>query len=156
VSPMRGAEASDPMDQSSTISNARSNDASVIPIGPVRELPPNVVPLRPRQGSPVSSVEPQEQPVPIFGTAAWHLPQWPLILVLSGIALGMLVVMIDSFRRGVLVMAGSLVLAFFLRLVLTDRDAGMLKVRNRVIDAFVLGSFAVALVVFALWVPAPS
>jgi predicted PurR-regulated permease PerM len=85
-----------------------------------------------------------------------HLPEWPITLVTSGIMLSILIVMFDSFRRGVLVMASSLVLAFFLRLVLNDLEAGMLKVRRRSVDLLVLGTFAAGLLILGFWVPAPS
>ena len=126
------------------------------------ELPPNVVPLRPRQVSataanpPVTGEVASAKPTPIFGTATIHLPEWPLVLVLTSVVLSMMVLVLDSFRRGALALAASLVLAFFLRLVLNDRDAGMLKVRNRKVDLLTLGCFATALMIFAIWVPAPS
>ena len=53
-------------------------------------------------------------------------------------------------------LAASLVLAFFLRLVLPDNRAGMLAVRSKRVDLVVLGTLAAALVAFSLWVPPPA
>ncbi len=81
--------------------------------------------------------------------------QWPIALVLVGVAASLIVVALDHFRIGSLTLAGSLVLAFVLRLVLPSTQAGMLAVRSRTVDLVVLGSLAVVLAVFALWVPPP-
>jgi len=66
------------------------------------------------------------------------------------------VVALDRFRLGSLMLAASLVLAFFLRLVLPDNRAGMLAVRSKRVDLVVLGTLAAALVAFSLWVPPPA
>lgn len=97
---------------------------------------------------------PAHQPTALFGRAAVHLPQWPLVLVLGSIAVSLLVVLFDSFRGGVLVMGAAMFLAFFLRLVLNDRDAGMLKVRSRVTDLVMLGFFAITITGLAISIPA--
>lgn len=163
---MRGVSAREPVD-----SGAGSADGPV-PILARVDLGPNVVPIRtwPNPVPPVSgltelapnplpstvSPSPIAKPSPIFGTATLHLPEWPLVLVLTGVAISMFVVVYDSFRRGSLVLAASMVLCFFLRLVLTDRDAGMLKVRGRVFDLLVLGVLSGVMLLSAIWVPAPS
>ena len=69
--------------------------------------------------------------------------------------MGIGVVVADSLRRGAVVMAASLVIAFLLRLVLTNRDAGMLKVRSRTVDLIVLGVLATSVLVLGMWIPAP-
>jgi hypothetical protein len=96
---------------------------------------------------------PDHQPTALFGRAALHLPQWPLVLVFGSIAVSLLVVLFDTFRGGVLVLGAAMFLAFFLRLVLNDRDAGMLKVRSRVVDLVILGTFAVSITGLALSIP---
>lgn len=53
-------------------------------------------------------------------------------------------------------LAGSLVLAFVLRLALPADRVGMLAVRSKRVDLAVLGTLAAALVIFALWVPPPA
>ncbi|MGV1035615.1 MAG: DUF3017 domain-containing protein [Candidatus Nanopelagicales bacterium] len=100
--------------------------------------------------------QPSRKPTPIFGSAAVHLPQWPISLVICGMAIGLIVVATSSVHAGCIVLGASVAVAFLLRLVLTDRDAGMLKVRGRVADLIVFGGFALGLLVFAFWVPAPN
>ncbi len=82
--------------------------------------------------------------------------EWPISLVLLGIALSMVFVATDHFRRGSLVLAVSVVLATFLRLFLPENQAGMLAVRSRSVDVAVLAVLGVGLAIFALWVPAPN
>jgi hypothetical protein len=82
--------------------------------------------------------------------------QWPLVLVLAGLVVSLLVVAADHFRRGSVLFAGFVVLAFFLRLILSDRDAGWLAVRSRTVDLLCLGFLSLSLTVFAFIVPPPS
>ena len=82
--------------------------------------------------------------------------EWPISLVLLGIALSMVFVATDHFRRGSLVLAVSVVLATFLRLFLPENQAGMLAVRSRSVDVAVLAVLGVGLAIFAFWVPAPN
>lgn len=82
--------------------------------------------------------------------------QWPIVLVLACVVASLAVVALDRFRLGSLMLAASLVLAFFLRLVLPDNRAGMLAVRSKRVDLVVLGTLAAALVAFSLWVPPPA
>lgn len=73
-----------------------------------------------------------------------------------GVVGSLVIVALDHFRIGSLVLAASLVLAFVLRLSLPADRVGMLAVRSKSVDLVVLGSLAAALVVFALWVPPPA
>jgi hypothetical protein len=82
--------------------------------------------------------------------------QWPLASVLVGLVVSLLVVADDHFRRGSVLFAAFVVLAFFLRLFLPERDAGWLAVRSRGIDLLCLGFLGIGLSVFALIVPPPS
>ncbi len=75
--------------------------------------------------------------------------------MLIGVVASLVVVALDHFRIGSLMLAGSLVLAFVLRLVLPSSQIGMLAVRSRTVDLVVLGTLALVLAVFALWVPPP-
>lgn len=84
----------------------------------------------------------------------WH--QWPLISVLLCVSLSLMVVALDEFRIGSLLLAGSVIWAFLLRLTLSNTRAGLLMVRSRSIDLAVLGTLGLLLAVFAVWVPAPS
>lgn len=134
-----------------------------------KDLPENVIPLRVGANSitptmaPTAPDAPQleeadpanpaHQPTPIFGRAALHLPEWPTVLVFSSLAISVLIVLLDSFRAGALAFGASMALAFFFRLVLTDREAGMLKVRSRGVDLLILGLFAASITLLAFSVP---
>lgn len=84
------------------------------------------------------------------------LHQWPITVVVAGIALSLVMIATDHFRRGSVGIAASVMLAFFLRLLLPDPDAGLLAVRGKRVDLAVLGVLALGLTIFALWVPAPN
>ncbi len=85
-----------------------------------------------------------------------RLRQWPSILVLAGVGVSLALVATNHFRRGSVLLAAFVMLAFFLRLLLPDSDAGLLAVRTKRVDVIVLGLLAIGLTVFAFWVPAPS
>lgn len=87
------------------------------------------------------------------GSRWWR--QWPITVVLIGVGIALLLVGFDYFRRGAVVLAGSVLLAAFLRLLLPDREAGLLVVRSRRVDVIILGTLGVLLAVFAFWVPPP-
>ena len=86
----------------------------------------------------------------------WWVAQWPIILVLLGVSVAMVLIAMDYFRRGSVVLSASVLLAAFLRLLLPDADAGMLVVRSRKIDVAVLAVLGIGLTIFTFWVPAPS
>ena len=81
--------------------------------------------------------------------------QWPITVVLCGVAVALVLVGLDYFRRGSVVLAGSVLLAAFLRLFLPERDAGLLVVRSRKVDVLVLGVLGALLALFAFGVPPP-
>jgi hypothetical protein len=82
--------------------------------------------------------------------------QWPSVLVVVGMVVSLAIVATDHFRRGAVLFAGFVLLAFFLRLILRDEDAGWLAVRSRAVDLACLGALATSLSIFALIVPPPS
>ncbi len=82
--------------------------------------------------------------------------QWPLVVVLGGMGVSLVVVATDHFRRGSVLFAAFALLAFFLRLLLSDQDAGWLAIRSRAVDLVTMGILGLALSVFALIVPPPS
>jgi len=82
--------------------------------------------------------------------------QWPITLVLIGVALSLAVVEFWSFRRGSIMLSAFVTLAFFLRLLLPDADAGWLVARSKRVDVIVLAALAVGLTVMSFWVPNPS
>lgn len=144
----------------SAASGAESHDRDSL--GEVNPpLPENVIPLRSslpqpapvqRHLQPADAVRVQK-PTPLFGTAAWNLREWPLFLVMFSIAGSFVLVFIDSFRTGSIAFGLSLGLGFFLRAVLNDHEAGLLKVRSRRVDLLVLGTLSAAMLLTALWVP---
>ena len=97
--------------------------------------PSNVAPLRPKATGP-----------------RW---QWPLTLVLLGVAGSMVLVAVDAFRIGSVVLAASVLLAAFLRLFLPDDQAGLLVVRRRRTDVTILVIFGIGLSILSFWVPPP-
>ncbi len=60
------------------------------------------------------------------------------LLVLAVVGAGLVVAAVDEWRTGTRIMGGALVLGALVRLVLRARDAGMLAVRHKVLDAVVL------------------
>ena len=58
-----------------------------------------------------------------------------------------------DWRLGIQILGGSLLVAALLRLVLANRDAGMLAVRNRFLDACLLIVCGVALITLASSIP---
>jgi hypothetical protein len=90
--------------------------------------PPESVP--PVSAEPVDPDEPRRYPSTIGG--AFYL------LVLGAVGVSMVVVALDEWRTGIRLMGGSLIVAAAVRLVLRRRDAGMLAVRHKLLDAVVL------------------
>ena len=92
--------------------------------------PPESVPPVSAEPPPEDPDEPRRYPSTIGG--AFYL------LVLGVVAVSMVVVALDEWRSGVRLMGGALIFAALVRLVLRRRDAGMLAVRHKVLDAAVL------------------
>jgi hypothetical protein len=98
------------------------------PDSPDHIEPPESVP--PVSAEPVDPDEPRRYPSTIGG--AFYL------LVLGAVGVSMVVVALDEWRTGIRLMGGSLIVAAAVRLVLRRRDAGMLAVRHKLLDAVVL------------------
>jgi hypothetical protein len=81
--------------------------------------------------------------------------QWPLALVLLGVGAGLVVLTVNDFRLGSLIIGGSVVFAGALRTVLTRNRAGLLAVRSRTIDLVTVYSLGIALTSLAILVPPP-
>jgi Protein of unknown function (DUF3017) len=75
------------------------------------------------------------------------------LVILAVVGAGLVVVASGHWRGGIHVVAGALVAAAALRLVLPARDAGMLAVRHRMLDATLLAGMGVALWVLASTIP---
>lgn len=80
----------------------------------------------------------------------------PLLLVVAGVAAGIVVAVLRRPQPGMLVIAGTLAVAAVLRLVLRPRAAGSLVVRSRQVDVLVLAVLATAIGVLALVTPFPA
>lgn len=72
-----------------------------------------------------------------------------LLVTLVGVALTVL----EDWRLGVRVIAGSLLAIALLRLVLPEREAGMLAVRSRGTDVGIVAAMGTALLVLAASIP---
>ncbi len=101
--------------------------------------------VEPVSAEPVDPDEPRRYPSTIGG--AFYL------LVLGVVAVALVVVALDEWRTGIRLMGGALVFAALVRLVLRSRDAGMLAVRHKVLDAVVLLALGGALVFLATSIP---
>jgi hypothetical protein len=83
--------------------------------------------------------------------------QWPFLLVCAGVLAGLgVVVVLDRFRRGTLVMAAAVLLGAWLRALLPTAQVGLLRVRGRAFDVVTLLVLGLGLSVVALVVPPPS
>jgi amino acid permease len=101
--------------------------------------------------TPAEPPEPAGQPV----RRGLLAREWPVIVVLLGVLAGLVVVgALDRFRRGSLVVAAFVVLAAWLRALLTPESAGTLVVRSRAMDVTTLLTLGIGLTVLALVVPA--
>ncbi len=82
------------------------------------------------------------------------LRQLPLLAVLVMVGVGLLLVTFDHWRRGLVVIGLSLIIAGLLRLLLPVRRVGFLAVRSRPTDVVLLAVAGLALAVTALTIPA--
>ncbi|MBW8767793.1 MAG: DUF3017 domain-containing protein [Geodermatophilales bacterium] len=81
------------------------------------------------------------------------LRQLPLLVVLVAVAVGLLLVTFEHWRRGLVVMGLALIGAAVLRALLPVRRVGFLAVRSRPIDVVLLAGTGVTLTVVALAIP---
>jgi hypothetical protein len=107
--------------------------------------PPESVPPVSAEPPPEDPDEPRRYPSTIGG--AFYL------LVLAVVAVSMVVVALDEWRTGVRLMGGALIFAAAVRLVLRRRDAGMLAVRHKVLDAAILVVLGGSLIFLAGSIP---
>ncbi len=112
------------------------------PAEPEIEPPESVEPV---SAEPVDPEDPRRYPSTIGG--AFYL------LVLGVVGAALVVVGLGDWRAGIRLMGGALVFAALVRLVLRGRDAGMLAVRHKVLDAVVLAALGGALVFLAGSIP---
>ena len=84
------------------------------------------------------------------------LRELPLVAVLTVVAAGLLLGVLDRWRVGASVVGAAVLLGGALRLLLPARRAGLLVVRSRRLDVAVLLALGAALLVLASSVPAPE
>jgi cation transport ATPase len=75
------------------------------------------------------------------------------LVLLAAVAVGLLVVVYGDWRLGIWIMGGSLLASAIVRVALPSRDAGMLAVRNKPLDAVVLVAIGVAMIWLAGSIP---
>ncbi len=76
------------------------------------------------------------------------------LVVVAVSAVGLLVVAVGPWRRGVGLVGLALLFAALMRLVIPDHSAGMLRVRrSRWVDVLMLGGVGTALIVLASVIP---
>lgn len=80
------------------------------------------------------------------------LGQWPLASVLSGVALGLLIVSMSHWRAGSTLVGLSITMGGLLRLMPQQR-VGLLAVRNRAVDSILLLGVGIGITVLAWWIP---
>ena len=80
--------------------------------------------------------------------------QLPLLAVLITVGIGLLLVTLEHWRRGLVVIGVALVAAAVLRLLLPLRQVGFLAVRSRPVDVVLLAGTGLVLTVIALAIPA--
>jgi hypothetical protein len=87
--------------------------------------------------------------------AAVALRQWPLIVVVVGVVAGLGLAWLGggTWRLGCLLVGAALVVGAVERIVLADRDAGLLQVRGKAFDVAALALAGAAVIVLAMVVP---
>jgi hypothetical protein len=79
--------------------------------------------------------------------------QLPLVAVLAVVAVGLALVAVEHWRKGLTVMGLALVGAALLRLFLPERRVGFLAVRSRPVDVVLLAAAGLALTIISLAIP---
>jgi hypothetical protein len=79
--------------------------------------------------------------------------QLPLLAVLLAVGVGLLMVTLEHWRKGLVVTGLALVGGAVLRLLLPVRRVGFLAVRSRPVDVLLLAGTGLTLVVVALAIP---
>jgi hypothetical protein len=123
-------------------------DSDVEPVDPAAAVAPGEddapASYDPESGPPADE-EPRRYPSTIGG--AFYL----CILAAAGTAL--VITARSDWRLGIQILGGALIAGALLRLVLANRDAGMLAVRNRFLDAALLSATGAALIALATSIP---
>jgi hypothetical protein len=88
------------------------------------------------------------------GISGW-LAQLPYVLVLCGVGAGLVLVALNHFKRGSVLLAAAALLGALARLLLSDRQVGMLATRKKGTDVLIMVAFAIGIAVVAWVVPPP-
>lgn len=75
------------------------------------------------------------------------------LIVLAVAAFGLALVATYSWRTGVCVLGGGLLLAALGRVALSDFESGMLRVRSKVFDVIALSGLGALMIVLAIVIP---
>lgn len=81
------------------------------------------------------------------------ITQWPILVPLCGVLAGLVFALLVAWRPGAGIVGASVAVAAVLRLLLPDRDAGLLHVRGRRFDVIALTLLAIGIIVSAIVVP---
>ncbi|CAN5380514.1 hypothetical protein BH24ACT9_BH24ACT9_02010 [soil metagenome] len=84
------------------------------------------------------------------------LAQVPYIAVGLVVAAGLVLILLEYWRRGVVTIGGAMGLAGLLRLLLPARRAGLLSVRSRGFDVAAYVFLGVTVIGIGLAIPAPA
>ncbi|MGO1974046.1 MAG: DUF3017 domain-containing protein [Propionibacteriaceae bacterium] len=79
--------------------------------------------------------------------------QWPLLIIVAGVVVGLGIAVLGEWRMGALVIGTSLTIGAVERTLLTRRAAGMLQVRSKAFDVILLLAMGVGIIVLAILVP---
>ena len=92
---------------------------------------------------------------PEASAAARSLRQWPLLIIVVGVAAGLVVSLVGeaTWRLGGYLIGASMLVGAAERIVLPDRQAGLLEVRSKPFDVVVLALAGVAILVLSYYVP---
>lgn len=82
------------------------------------------------------------------------LGQWPLAVVLAGVAAGLAWVALSHWKRGSFTIGATFLVATLLRSVLPEDRVGLLAVRNRWLDVLCYVLLGAGIVTLSLIVPA--
>ncbi len=81
--------------------------------------------------------------------------QWPLLVVLAGVVIGLAFCFGEQWRLGCVIIGASLGVGAVERIALPRRDAGLLQVRGRAFDITVMVGLGVVIIALAIVVPGP-
>ena len=101
-------------------------------------------------GTPPENRRPLYQRRPLL---AGLVRQWPLLLVIVVVGVGLALVAVEQWRRGLVVVGLALIGAAVLRLLLPLPRVGFLAVRSRPVDVALTAGAGAALAVIALAIP---